>query len=123
MAEYAHPEVLGPTAWVAEHTNDPKLRIVEVDVDTSAYDQGHSPAATSPEARVPPSRTPHPVPSGNVGWVWVRTIHAGPGCSRRGGGKRGRNAARNSPADPTCRGHTGARGQAHQPPPMRSSSS
>ena len=45
MAEYAHPEVLVPTAWVAEHTNDPKLRIVEVDVDTSAYDQGHIPAA------------------------------------------------------------------------------
>lgn len=45
MAEYAHPEVLVPTAWVAEHTNDPKLRIVEVDVDTSAYDQGHIPGA------------------------------------------------------------------------------
>src|SRR2546425_9818631 len=45
MAEYAHPEVLVPTAWVAEHTNDPKLRIVEVDVDTSAYDRGHIPGA------------------------------------------------------------------------------
>ncbi len=45
MTEYAHPEVLVPTAWVAEHTNDPKLRIVEVDVDTSAYDQGHIPGA------------------------------------------------------------------------------
>ncbi|MGB6198395.1 MAG: sulfurtransferase [Candidatus Acidiferrales bacterium] len=41
MAEYAHPEVLVTTEWVAAHFSDPKLRIVEVDVDTSAYDQGH----------------------------------------------------------------------------------
>jgi thiosulfate/3-mercaptopyruvate sulfurtransferase len=38
---YAHPEVLVDTAWVAEHGNDPKVKIVEVDVDTSAYDTGH----------------------------------------------------------------------------------
>ncbi len=41
MADYAHPEVLVTTDWVAQHLNDPKIRIVEVDVDTSAYDQGH----------------------------------------------------------------------------------
>jgi thiosulfate/3-mercaptopyruvate sulfurtransferase len=41
MAEYAHPEVLVSTQWVAEHLNDPKVRLVEVDVDTTAYDQGH----------------------------------------------------------------------------------
>jgi thiosulfate/3-mercaptopyruvate sulfurtransferase len=39
--EYAHPEVLVDTAWVAEHANDPKVKLVEVDVDTSAYDSGH----------------------------------------------------------------------------------
>src|ERR671934_848185 len=38
---YAHPEVLVDTQWVAEHLNDPKVRVVEVDVDTNAYDQGH----------------------------------------------------------------------------------
>jgi len=41
MSEYAHPEVLVSTEWVAEHLRDPKIRLVEVDVDTSAYDQGH----------------------------------------------------------------------------------
>jgi thiosulfate/3-mercaptopyruvate sulfurtransferase len=41
MAEYTHPEVLVTTEWVVQHLNDPKIRIVEVDVDTSAYDQGH----------------------------------------------------------------------------------
>jgi thiosulfate/3-mercaptopyruvate sulfurtransferase len=41
MAEYAHPEVLVSTQWAAEHLNDPKVRLIEVDVDTSAYDQGH----------------------------------------------------------------------------------
>jgi thiosulfate/3-mercaptopyruvate sulfurtransferase len=45
MAEYAHPEMLVDTAWVAEHGNDPGVRLVEVDVDTSAYDQGHVPGA------------------------------------------------------------------------------
>ncbi len=50
MADYAHPEVLVTTSWVAEHLNDPKIRIVEVDVDTSAYEQGHIP--------------------GSVGWNW-----------------------------------------------------
>ncbi len=45
MAEYKHPEVLVSTQWAAEHLNDPKIRFVEVDVDTSAYDQGHLPGA------------------------------------------------------------------------------
>src|SRR3979411_852896 len=38
---YAHPEVLVDTAWVAEHANDPKVKVVEVDVATSAADSGH----------------------------------------------------------------------------------
>jgi len=45
MAEYAHPEVLVTTDWVAQNLTSPRLRIVEVDVDTSAYDQGHVPGA------------------------------------------------------------------------------
>ena len=50
MADYAHPEVLVTTQWVADHANDPKVRLVEVDVDTTAYDQGHI--------------------AGAVGWNW-----------------------------------------------------
>ncbi len=45
MADYVHPEVLVSTQWVADHLSDPKIRLVEVDVDTSAYDQGHIPGA------------------------------------------------------------------------------
>ncbi len=45
MADYAHPEVLVSTQWVADHASDPKVRLVEVDVDTTAYDQGHVPGA------------------------------------------------------------------------------
>jgi thiosulfate/3-mercaptopyruvate sulfurtransferase len=41
MGNYKHPEVLVSTDWVAEHTDDPKVRLVEVDVDTTAYDKGH----------------------------------------------------------------------------------
>jgi thiosulfate/3-mercaptopyruvate sulfurtransferase len=47
MAEYAHPEALVSTQWVADHHADPKIRLVEVDVDTSAFDQGHIPGAVA----------------------------------------------------------------------------
>ena len=47
MAEYAHPEALVSTEWVATHGNDPNIRLVEVDVDTSAYEQGHIPGAVT----------------------------------------------------------------------------
>jgi thiosulfate/3-mercaptopyruvate sulfurtransferase len=45
MSEYKHPEVLVSTDWVAQNLNSPNLRLVEVDVDTTAYDQGHIPGA------------------------------------------------------------------------------
>ena len=50
MADYAHPESLVDTQWVADHGNDANVRLVEVDVDTSAYEQGHI--------------------AGAVGWNW-----------------------------------------------------
>jgi len=45
MSEYVHPEVLVSVDWVVNHTSDSKVRIVEVDVDTKAYDEGHIPNA------------------------------------------------------------------------------
>jgi thiosulfate/3-mercaptopyruvate sulfurtransferase len=45
MANYAHPETLVSTEWVAQHASDPNVRVVEVDVDTKAYDEGHVPGA------------------------------------------------------------------------------
>jgi len=42
---YAYPEVLVSTAWAAEHLDDPAVRLIEVDVDTTAYDTGHLPGA------------------------------------------------------------------------------
>ena len=45
MSDYKHPEVLVSTDWAAEHLNDPKVRLVEVDVDTTSYFQGHIPGA------------------------------------------------------------------------------
>ena len=50
MAEYAHPEALVSADWVAEHGGDADVRLIEVDVDTAAYDQGHI--------------------AGAVGWNW-----------------------------------------------------
>ena len=50
MAVYAHPEVLVSTDWVSQHAGDAKVRIVEVDVNTGSYEEGHIPGA--------------------VGWAW-----------------------------------------------------
>jgi len=49
-AGYANPEALVSTSWVAEHIDHPGVRIVEVDVDTTEYRQGHI--------------------TGAVGWDW-----------------------------------------------------
>ena len=57
MADYKHPEVLVTTEWAAQHGNDPNVRLVEVDVDTTAYDQGHI--------------------AGAVGWNWQTQLQDG----------------------------------------------
>jgi thiosulfate/3-mercaptopyruvate sulfurtransferase len=41
MNGYAHPEVLVETDWVKANLGRPGIKLVEIDVDTSAYDAGH----------------------------------------------------------------------------------
>jgi thiosulfate/3-mercaptopyruvate sulfurtransferase len=45
MANYVNPSVLVETQWVAEHLNEPGLRIVESNEDILLYDVGHIPGA------------------------------------------------------------------------------
>jgi len=47
-------DVLVNTDWVAQHATDAGVRVVEVDVDTSSYDQGHVP--------------------GSAGWNWTTEL-------------------------------------------------
>src|SRR5215510_3121434 len=54
MSAYAVPEVLVTTDWTAQHAADPSIRVVEVDVDTAAYEQGHVP--------------------GSIGWNWTTQL-------------------------------------------------
>ena len=54
-ARIAHPESIVETDWVAEHGSDENVRLVEVDVDTSAYEQGHI--------------------AGAVGWDWTSQLN------------------------------------------------
>ena len=42
---YAHPDVLVSTDWVAQHLNDPNVRIIESNEDTLLYASGHVPGA------------------------------------------------------------------------------
>ncbi|GAB4430578.1 MAG: sulfurtransferase [Anaerolineae bacterium] len=45
MSQYAHPEALVSTDWVAEHLNDPNIRLVESNEDVLLYSTGHIPGA------------------------------------------------------------------------------
>jgi thiosulfate/3-mercaptopyruvate sulfurtransferase len=42
---YARPEALVTTAWVAEHLDDPQVRIIESNEDPLLYPSGHIPGA------------------------------------------------------------------------------
>ena len=42
---YAQPEVLVDTQWVADHSDDPGIRIVESNEDQLVYPSGHVPGA------------------------------------------------------------------------------
>jgi thiosulfate/3-mercaptopyruvate sulfurtransferase len=50
-------QVLVDAAWAQEHLDDPNVRFVEVDVDTTAYEQSHLPGA--------------------VGWNWTSQLSDG----------------------------------------------
>ena len=45
FVDYAHPERLVSTAWLAEHLGEPGLVVVESDEDVLLYDTGHIPGA------------------------------------------------------------------------------
>jgi thiosulfate/3-mercaptopyruvate sulfurtransferase len=45
MNNYSHPEYLVETDWVAEHLDDPTVRIIESDEDALLYDIKHIPGA------------------------------------------------------------------------------
>jgi thiosulfate/3-mercaptopyruvate sulfurtransferase len=42
---YVHPEVLVSTDWVAQHLDDPSVRLIESNEDLLLYDTGHIPGA------------------------------------------------------------------------------
>jgi thiosulfate/3-mercaptopyruvate sulfurtransferase len=55
---YARQDALVDTEWVAAHRDDAGVRLVEVDVNTHAYDEGHIPGA--------------------VGWNWQTQLQRRP---------------------------------------------
>jgi len=58
MTDYANPDVLVDTDWMAVHVDDPNIRIIEVDEDTEAYEKGHI--------------------RNSVAWNWFDDLHAKP---------------------------------------------
>ena len=55
MSDYANPDVLVSTDWLDNHLDDPDVRVIEVDEDTTAYEKGHV--------------------RGAVGWNWTTDLH------------------------------------------------
>src|SRR6188768_886823 len=55
---YARPASLVSTEWVAAHRDSGNLRLIEVDVDTDAYESGHI--------------------AGAVGWHWRNDLQRAP---------------------------------------------
>jgi thiosulfate/3-mercaptopyruvate sulfurtransferase len=45
LSDYANPDALVTTAWLADHLTDDNIRILDVDEDTAAYAKGHIPGA------------------------------------------------------------------------------
>src|SRR5260370_9862913 len=45
FADYARPEMLVTTEWLAEHLDDPGLVVAESDEDVLLYETGHIPGA------------------------------------------------------------------------------
>ena len=45
MGQYANPGALVETSWLAAHLEDPGLRVVDVHIDPTPYEQGHIPGA------------------------------------------------------------------------------
>ena len=47
MSDYAHPQSLVTTQWVADHLNDSNVRLLEVGWDTTDFDAGHIPSTVA----------------------------------------------------------------------------
>jgi len=45
MQDYAYPDVLVETQWVADNLDDPNIRLIETAFDTEKYELGHIPGA------------------------------------------------------------------------------
>jgi thiosulfate/3-mercaptopyruvate sulfurtransferase len=56
MAEYSNPDALVDTDWLEANLQDPSIRIIEVDEDTTAYEKEHIPGA--------------------LAWNWNTDLHA-----------------------------------------------
>jgi thiosulfate/3-mercaptopyruvate sulfurtransferase len=56
MADYANPDTLVETDWLEQRLDDPRVRIIEVDEDTTAYEKGHI--------------------TGSLAWNWNTDLHA-----------------------------------------------
>jgi thiosulfate/3-mercaptopyruvate sulfurtransferase len=78
MAEYAAPELLVDTEWLAAHLNDPHIRIIEMTQDRSSFVEGHIPgAALSPDWQIKGSENTKLVAPPDEAKAWLESVGVG----------------------------------------------
>ncbi|MDA0799223.1 MAG: rhodanese-like domain-containing protein [Chloroflexi bacterium] len=78
MADYAAPELLADTAWLAEHLNDPNVRVIEMTQDSAPFAEGHIPGAVvSPDWQIKGSENTRLVAPPDEAKAWFESVGIG----------------------------------------------
>lgn len=78
MADYAAPELLVDTAWLAEHLDDPNVRVIEMMQDAAAFTEGHIPGAiVSPDWQIKGSENKKLVAPPEEAKAWFESVGIG----------------------------------------------
>ena len=78
MADYARPELLVETDWLAEHLNDSNVRIIEMAQDGADFEAGHIPgAALSPSWQIKGAERTRLVAPPDEAKAWFESVGVG----------------------------------------------
>jgi thiosulfate/3-mercaptopyruvate sulfurtransferase len=75
MTEYAAPELLVDTEWLAAHLNDPNVRVIEMMQDPVPFAEGHIPGAVaSPDWQIKGSENTKLVAPADEAKAWFESV-------------------------------------------------
>ena len=75
MADYAHPDLIVDTAWLADHLSDPNVRVIEMNQDSAPFADGHIPGAVvSPDWQIKGSENKRLVAPPDEAKAWFESV-------------------------------------------------